>query len=254
MTRTTAPRPIDVEALFPGLAGHRRTTTRLHPRPGAPGVRDSHVGGPLLWPADEPWPVCEAPHKRGGGLRPAEIRAARAGLAEPAPRHKVSRLSPADPLPMLAVAQLFARDVPDLPAGPAGLDLLQVFWCPFDRHGPTGHGMHLHLRWRSCAEVREPLAEQPEPELVGSEGYLPEPCVLHPERVTEYEYIELLPGRLGRRVEAWEEDQEEREGAPTYMSDLSIAPGWRRAASPPGTSPVRASCTARPVPACWSRC
>nr|BEK63072.1 hypothetical protein KPHV_02990 [Kitasatospora purpeofusca] len=47
MTRTTPERPVDVERLFPELARYRRTATRLHPRPGAPGARDSSVGGPM---------------------------------------------------------------------------------------------------------------------------------------------------------------------------------------------------------------
>ncbi|MEU0600681.1 hypothetical protein ABZ484_20955 [Streptomyces sp. NPDC006393] len=51
---TTPPRPVDVTALFPELAPLARTATRLHPRPGSPTVHDSSVGGPLLWPADEP--------------------------------------------------------------------------------------------------------------------------------------------------------------------------------------------------------
>ncbi|MFD5393384.1 hypothetical protein ACFWJW_03955 [Streptomyces sp. NPDC127097] len=25
-------------------------------------MHDSSVGGPLLWPADEPWPHCDEPH------------------------------------------------------------------------------------------------------------------------------------------------------------------------------------------------
>lgn len=54
MTRTTPPRPVDIEAVFPALAAHRRTATRLHPRHGVPGAEDSSVAGPLLWPADEP--------------------------------------------------------------------------------------------------------------------------------------------------------------------------------------------------------
>ncbi|MYS07021.1 hypothetical protein GTW71_11375, partial [Streptomyces sp. SID6041] len=61
---TTPPRPFDVTALFPQLALLARTATRLHPRPGSPTVHDSSVGGPLLWPADEPWPYCEEPHDR----------------------------------------------------------------------------------------------------------------------------------------------------------------------------------------------
>ncbi|MFC9622794.1 hypothetical protein ACFTXM_23320 [Streptomyces sp. NPDC056930] len=54
MSRTTPPRPLDVEALFPELATYRGTITRLHPRPGRPDVAASSVGGPLLWPTDEP--------------------------------------------------------------------------------------------------------------------------------------------------------------------------------------------------------
>ncbi|MFC5927942.1 hypothetical protein [Micromonospora vulcania] len=59
MVRTTPPRPLDITALFPELREHSLTATRLHPRPGAPTVTDSSVGGPLLWPADEVWPVCD---------------------------------------------------------------------------------------------------------------------------------------------------------------------------------------------------
>ncbi|WP_329385192.1 hypothetical protein OG625_25025 [Streptomyces sp. NBC_01351] len=259
MSLTTPPRPLDVEALFPGLIGHRGTTTRLHPRAGSPSAADSHVGGPLSWPADERWPVCEEPHARGRGLRTEDVRARRLLLTEawsgrrPTPEeqarleelgreHVLPGLSDTDPLPMFAVAQLYRRDVPDLPAGPDGCDLLQVFWCPFDLHGPTGYGMNVHLRWRRSGEVREVLAEQPEPLLVGFDGYVPDPCVLHPEQVREYPYIELLPEGLRERVEEWEDAQEEAsyesEGDGdldgdgdgswvSYQSDLSVAPGWK---------------------------
>lgn len=225
MTFTTPPRPLDAEALFPGLAAHRATATRLHPRAGGPTARDSHVGGPLLWPTGEPWPVCDEPHRYGG--------------------------------PLLAVAQLYARDVPDLAPGPDGCDLLQVFWCPFDLHGPTGYGMHVRLRWRRSAEVCEVLAPQPQPGRVGFDGYVPEPCVLHPEQVTEYPYIELLTGELGERVQEWEDAQEEAayeaEGGdegeeaaawPSYQSDLSVAPGWKAGghAAWNGTGPGRMDC------------
>ncbi|MBZ9599815.1 hypothetical protein K7B06_32720 [Streptomyces erythrochromogenes] len=203
MIFTTPPRPLDIEALFPGLAAHRATATRLHPRAGRPTARDSHVGGPLLWPAEEPWPACDEEHRHSG--------------------------------PLLALAQLYSGDVPDLAAGPDGCDLLQVFWCPFDLHGPTGSGMHVRLRWRRSAEVRAILAPQPEPARAGFEGYLPAPCVLHPEQVTEYPYIESLTGELGERVEEWEDAREEAAyevededlALPSYQSDLSVAPGWK---------------------------
>ncbi|MFD7031388.1 hypothetical protein ACFWAR_25510 [Streptomyces sp. NPDC059917] len=261
MTRTTPPRPLDVEALFPGLAAHRGTTTRLHPRPGRPDASMSSVGGPLLWPADEPWPVCTDPHPHGRGRRPADIHRERRLLADawarhpdPGPteeerllleelrrRHRMvgengeRRGGEAEPLPMIGVAQLYRRDVPDLLAGPGDCDLLQVFWCPFDAHGEHRTGMLLDLRWRRSWEVAETMARPPEPEVVGSEGYVPEPCVLHPEQVVTYPFDGLLPEELCARIEAREEALEEAaEEAeveewdwPTYQFDLSIPPGWR---------------------------
>src|SRR5262245_40812923 len=111
MTRTTPSRPVDVEALFPEVAAYRREATRLHPRQGEPGIRDSSVGGPLLWPAHEPWPHCLDAHPKIG--------------FDP---------QPLGPVPLVPVLQLYAADVPDLPF-PPGTDLLQLLWCPYD-HGP----------------------------------------------------------------------------------------------------------------------
>ncbi|MEU2549917.1 hypothetical protein ABZ618_31600 [Streptomyces roseolus] len=82
MTRTTPPRPVAVEVLFPKLAAFRGVATRLHPRPGRPDASVSSVGGPLLWPAGELWPVCAEPHKRGSGYRVADIRRERQVLAD----------------------------------------------------------------------------------------------------------------------------------------------------------------------------
>ncbi|MFE5714098.1 hypothetical protein ACFQ7J_25175 [Streptomyces sp. NPDC056501] len=253
MTRTAPPRPLDVEALFPELAAHRGTTTRPHPRPGHPDVSASSVGGPMLWPADEPWPVCTEVHGRGVGRRPADIRRERDVMASAWARkpykgltveelrlveelrrdHHVPGVSENDPLPMLGLAQLYARDVPDLPAGPDGADLLQVFWCPFDAHRPTGHSMLLHVRWRRSAEVVDTLTSPPQPQVVGYEGYVPEPCELHPERVVTYPFAGLLPKELCERIYAWEEaleeaeEREDEDDPVAYQYDLSIPPGWR---------------------------
>ncbi|MGW6274168.1 hypothetical protein [Streptomyces sp. NPDC055060] len=276
MTRTTPPRPLDVETLFPELAAYRGTTTRLHPRPGSPDVTASSVGGPMLWPADEPWPVCPEAHPRKGGRRPADIHRSReilhrawatppySGpteedrrlLTELGRRHRLPGVSDTDPLPLIALAQLYRRDIPDLPPGPEGSDLLQVFCCPFDAHGPTRTGMLLHLRWRNSAEVGQVLVAPPQPEVVGSDGYVPEPCVLHPEQVVTYPFAGLLPEDLRDRIharedaldEAWEaayeEDEDAEEGGEgiegieeggeeeedeviRYQYDLSIPPGWR---------------------------
>ncbi|MFJ2419395.1 hypothetical protein [Streptomyces brevispora] len=272
MSRTTPSRPIDIERVFPDLAVYRRTATRLHPRPGAPEAGDSSVGGLLLWPADELWPVCRERHRRGYGERTADVRLRRRVLAEawsrvPAPgqrpgptdeegdvlrslkrgRH-APLLGETDPIPLLAVAQLFRRDVPDL-GGPTDHDLLQILWCPFDAH----HGRHepaVTLLWRRFSEVGDVLAVQPEPEVVGSEGYVPASCTLDPERVVEHPDIELLPDDLRERIDAWEGDEDDLdEDAVLYRSDLSVAPGWKAGgfASWHGTgrADVLCSCGAR---------
>ncbi|MEU0939911.1 hypothetical protein [Embleya sp. NPDC005971] len=255
MTRTTPPRPIDVEALFPELAAYRGTTTRLHPRPGSPQISAGSVGGPMLWPANEPWPVCSEAHSRGRGQRPVDIHRYRRVLAtawarnrapDPEERellkalhreHRISEASETDPLPMIGLAQLYRRDVPDLPTGPGGCDLLQVFWCPFKAHGPDRYDLALHLRWRRSSEVGEVLTLQPQPPVVESEGFVPEPCVLHPEQVVTYPFADpdFLPEDLCARIEAWDAAQEEAEqstdesaaGPTGYQYDLSIPPGWR---------------------------
>ncbi|WP_262056262.1 hypothetical protein [Streptomyces sp. STR69] len=256
MPRTTPPRPLDVEALFPELAAFRGTTTRLHPRPGRPDHSASSVGGPMLWLTHEPWPVCGEAHGRGRGRRPADIHCYRQVLASvwtreqvPGPtdeerellgelhrEHRVPRASETDPLPMIGLAQIYRRDVPDLPAGPGDCDLLQVFWCPFNAHGPGRYDLELHLRWRRSWQVGEVLTAPPQPLVVGSDGFVPEPCVLHPEQVVTYPFAGLLPEELCARIDAWEEALEEeaeqtadesRAEPLGYQYDLSIPPGWR---------------------------
>ncbi len=90
MTRTTPPRP-DVAAAVPELAAYARTATRLHPRPGAPGVGDSSVGGPLLWPAEEPWPVCTADHATAHRGKTYQELLIRQALRKPLPVDLPSR-------------------------------------------------------------------------------------------------------------------------------------------------------------------
>ncbi|MBW5485104.1 hypothetical protein [Streptomyces bambusae] len=304
MTRTTPPRPVDIEAVFPALAGHRRTSTRLHPRRGTPKAEDSSVAGPFLWPAGEPWPVCTAVHPKGTGHLLADVRRERRILEEArgreytederrtldaiAPGRHAPGLQDEDPIPMLAVAQLYARDVPDL-AGPEGCDLLQVFWCPFEVHGPD-RTIDVVLTWRRAQDVvGETLAGQPEPLVVGRAECVPNTCVLHPEQVVEHEYLGLLGEDLQEEIADWEErlldedEDEDEDGdgddaydsspAPSYateeeyeaamaaaraqeeyevdyMGDLSIAPGWKAGgfASWHLTDPAPVDCTSCGTP------
>ncbi|MFI8865701.1 hypothetical protein OG810_23700 [Streptomyces sp. NBC_01693] len=272
MTRTTPPRPLDVEAAFPALAAHRRTATRLHPRHGSPGVQESSVAGPLLWPADEPWPVCTAVHPKGTGHLLSDVRLSRRILEDSRGRERTEKerrllegMSEGDhvpelqddaPLPMLAVAQLYAHEIPDL-VGPEDHDLLQVFWCPFEVHGPD-RTIDVVLKWRRSTDVGAVLMPQPEPPVVGRRECVPAMCVVHPERVVEHEYLGLLEEELQEEIDEWEEarlaedDADAYSSAPpasyatyeeyeeamaaagaaeseeiNYMSDLSIAPGWK---------------------------
>ncbi|MGW3991111.1 hypothetical protein [Streptomyces sp. NPDC004830] len=256
MSFTTPPRPFDVTALLPGLAPLARTATRLHPRPGSPTPHESSVGGPLLWPAGEPWPHCEEPHDSDATdeLHPPDdirlLRRIRAAAAERRLRDSEAlAVTPEEleieqrlrkghpwfdgPIPMIPVAQLYARDVP-LPGSPPGADLLQVLWCPCD-HSEFAHP-RTALRWRSSTNVTDILDNPPEPPVIQFEWYLPQPCLLAPEQVTEYPSPLELSTELQRQlgdVSRWEAAglTWDSTGAETpqefYFRNLCHAPGWK---------------------------
>ncbi|MFD8983351.1 hypothetical protein [Streptomyces sp. NPDC059564] len=246
--RTTPPRPVDVTAVFPQLAPLARPAIRLHPRPGSPSPHDSSVGGPLLWPADEPWPYCDESHDQAGELYEAyEVRA-----GEDYEWHD-------GPNPMVPVAQLYVRDIPLLrPPGQA--DLLQVLWCPFEHEPdckpPTA------LFWRSSAEVTHTRAAPPGPFAVEYDGYVPRPSVLAPERITEYPNPMDLSKELRAPLNDWSRWQAAGSGVDSrwapypeefYGNELSLAPGWKAGGWPPWglTDPIArfcATCDAGMVP------
>jgi hypothetical protein len=248
MTRTTPPRPLDVVSLFPELAERARTATRLHPRPGNPTVHDSSVGGPLLWPVGEAWPTCSDEHEPYELTTLEDVRTRRRILAAawqrprapgtnlltPDEKAVVDRIDagydpallPVEPLPLIPLAQLYARDVPDLPC-PDGADMLQVLWCPFDEIMDARSAVH--LRWRRSASVRNLLMQPPEPAFVGQGYYVPEPCVLYPEQIIEYPAYHELDDKLAERIISRETElsRSPDEKQPGYRGDLSIAPGWK---------------------------
>nr|WSX50502.1 hypothetical protein OG409_17035 [Streptomyces sp. NBC_00974] len=126
----------------------------LTPSPGAPRPGETSIGGPLLWPAGEVWPVCAEPDEQDpvGG----------------------------DPVAMVPVAQLYRRDVPG-EWWPEGADLMQVLWCPnehWEARSPQAEGAPtVEVRWRIAAEVLEPVDG---PVFGGrfEEGLLPRPCTV----------------------------------------------------------------------------
>lgn len=224
------------------MAGLARTATRLHPRPGLPTVHDSSVGGPLLWPAEEPWPVRTPAYPPHGPLTTlADIRARRNLLTDAWARPRGPRenllteqeqeiidrinaghppeLMPEGPLPLIPVAQLYARDVPAL-SFPEGTNLLQILWAPFD--DIEGCSDAVQLRWRRSSDVTKALTAPPEPSYVTDTDHVPAPCVLHPEEVQEFPPPHLLNEEQDSRVTAWAKARSE-----DYWSDLSVAPGWK---------------------------
>ncbi|GLZ80698.1 hypothetical protein Afil01_55050 [Actinorhabdospora filicis] len=223
-----------LETAVPELAAHRATATRLRPTRGTPGVRDSSIGGPLLWPASEPWPHCHESHDDWAenvigwqhGVwtleQVATMRELSAGRVDDLPPADRARYDAAEagvpflvltggPVPLLSVAQVRRADVPDF-VGPDDADLMQVLWCPVDH--PDLWCPRVAVRWRREDEVGEILAAPPRP-VVGTEDYVPWACVLAPERVTEYEYAELLPAEVREKLDAW---------GGVYDP---IAPGWK---------------------------
>ena len=215
----TPPRPVDIAGVFPELAGQERPTVRLHPRRGRPGPRDSSIGGPVLWPAAEPWPRCDAGDRhvtrvfdpdagwpgrqRRGGFRVATD-----------PRHIAA--------PMVSAAQLFARDVQGLP-WPGGTDVCQVLWCPA-WHEPD-QGPRVRVRWRDSHDpgLDGPLAVAPPNDAdTAKVNYIPNPCSLSPEQVVDYPDWWELPEDLRQRIEAWEQD-----AGWIYAYHLGAAPGTK---------------------------
>lgn len=269
--RTTPPRPVDVTAVFPQLAPLARPAIRLHPRPGDPSRHDSSIGGPLLWPADEPWPHCDAPHEGGGQVLArvrVEQRVRARAAAHPDGTPGVSSYTPEEqaileqidwdferpdgPVPLLPVAQLYVRDIPVLrPPGQA--DLLQVLWCPFDH--PEMYMPRTAVFWRSAAGVTDILTSPPEPFDVEHEEYVPEPCVLAPERITEYPNSLELSEELREQLGDWSRWQAADAGVDSsyapypesfYHSNLSVAPGWKAGGWPQWgyTDPAPRQCPA----------
>ncbi len=206
--RPLAPLPFDIDAVFPELIGTAREVTLLYPRAGEPGQGDSSIGGPLLWPADEPWPMCAEP----GHYKPLD-----------------APVGP-EPVAMVPVVQLYARDVPGL-AFPVGTDLLQILWCPLV-HDDDQAAADPRLHWRSTAlTAAGAVAGEPPRPHTAEEEYLPRPCTLSPTPAKEYPNWDLPEGfgqLLNQRFDALREERgyDYFEVATTQQSKVGGYPGW----------------------------
>ncbi|MFE9245518.1 hypothetical protein [Nocardiopsis sp. NPDC006938] len=203
-------------AAFPELHEHGTPALLLHPHLASPGPQDSSVGGPFLWPADEPWPTC--PHG-----------------------HYVFGAPPEDgdvfydePLFLQGVVQLFARDLPPGHTLPGGAELLQVLWCPNDHPRPPdadGHELTpwFTLRWRHDLTGLAPVSDQPRPHTSVKSYGLP-PCALAIEEITDYPSEALLPEALAERVDEWESTAPESghvDPGTVYVDELAHRRGMK---------------------------
>ncbi|MEU7069999.1 hypothetical protein AB0B30_04455 [Streptomyces narbonensis] len=254
-------RPTPTQGVPASLAAYARPATLLRPTAGDPGPRDSSVGGPMLWPADEPWPVCRAPHvvrKRerlsegdrelwqeydrrmkarrrartpGASVMTEEEDAARTRIMDGAAaldlktweRIRTVSEHPRTPAPMIPVLQLRTQDVPDLPV-PEGTDLLQLLWCPDEHAEPPGQPRY----WGPNAELRYRASESVD-EPVGpprparaKDVYTPRPCVLAPIRVVDLPEEGDLPAEIVETAHAWAEAR-----GVAYARRLACLPGWK---------------------------
>lgn len=173
------PRPVDarVAAWFPELPPSAREATRLHPRRARPGVHDSSIGGPALWPSWDEWPEC-----------PWSSHGFHAGTEYPID----------DTVLMVPVLQLYRRDAPWVDF-PEDADLLQVLWCP-GKHASFNRPEPLVVWWDSASfdEALEVRSER------HRGRHVPEPCAITPERVLDLPAWTELDGEIGARREAFE--------------------------------------------------
>lgn len=254
-----------VEALtaaLPAFAEHIREATLLRPAPGTPGLADSSVGGPVLWPADEAWPVCTGPHlvtvrekltdeeretwqrmDRAMHARRLERRSqtyeftqeeadaqrrimAGAGSLDLVTWERVRRVprSSHPGIPMVPVLQLYARDVPG-DHWPPGRDVLQLLWCPKDHSGLTDQPGHFY---GPAVELVYRAASEvtdvldPPRPDEAQDIYLAAPCVLEPLRVSDLPDQDELPEELHESGEEWAEGQ-----GIEYHRGLACREGWK---------------------------
>jgi hypothetical protein len=191
MARRTRPPQQPIDARFPDLLPLQRVAVRLHPHrvavPLPPSA--SKIGGHILWPEEEPWPVCT---EREYALEPVT------------PPHPVAVtdlltgrsygptwIGPEDPRhtgTYLPVLQLRRADVPELPF-PDDSDLFQLVWCP--RLHEDDYQPRIRLYWRREREITHPRASFPRPLALTSDdaanSLVPRyECAVAPERIREY--------------------------------------------------------------------
>lgn len=182
---TTPPPDHNIEEIFEWLRGKGRQTIRLHPRENTDvSFSDSKVGGTVLWPNNEAWPHCQ--------------------------QHDSDFVS---------VLQLHSKDIPGI-VFPPNTDLLHILWCPND-HEECGSCPKLKLCWWRSDSLA-PHSLNPARVKAGNKEYLPKPCGISPECVTEYPSVYSLSTEQIKELSEWQEGDDT-----DYQSSLSVAPDFK---------------------------
>ncbi|MFE4457195.1 hypothetical protein ACFROC_07545 [Nocardia tengchongensis] len=221
MTRTSERPDVDLAEVVPGIDVYASPAVRLHPRPGQPEAWVSHIGGPLLWPAADPWPRCDARfcwhYLSDGPAGTSSVQPSRvSGLSVD---ERTDRLRASCDVPLTPLVQLYRADFPEI-AFPAGSDVLQLLW-----RGGFWDRDCIRAYWRDSASVFAVQAAPPVDVQVAVR-----PCVLDPERIIDFPWFEELPGDVLRRInDALGESaaEEGRPAAPALYHRLSAAPGFK---------------------------
>lgn len=194
---------------IPGLNDLVRTAIRLHPAPGEPRPDESHIGGPLLWPAGEPWPECPV-------TWPPDPDASDDGWTS---GHPLDEPVPA----MVSAAQFFRDDFPELPF-PEGADVLQVLFCTAVHESPHHRGPAVRLVWRDSSEVEDLADPPPVPETDGA-AFRPVPCLLEPCSIDELPRVRDFPAEIRSALGLPDGAVDDPEGWPE-LGQFSKIGGW----------------------------
>lgn len=145
---------------------------------------------------------------------------------------------------LVPVVQLRRADAPSAPF-PPGRDLLQVLWCPFD-HIDDDYCPLPQVHWRDSSSVTD-LATTPAAPAGAPDDYVPNPCVVHPEQVTDYPSWDMPPDLDAALADRFA--QLERDTGWKYQYHLAEAPGIKLGGYPGWTQdPVWPDC-----PSCGRR-
>ncbi|MEH6373961.1 hypothetical protein V7793_06365 [Streptomyces sp. KLMMK] len=257
-----APSAESLIAEVPAFAAHARTATLLRPSEGSPGVQDSSVGGPLLWPEDEPWPLCRAPHAvqvhekltdderetwqridqamkerrrlnpgRGYEVTEEEARIQQQIMAGASvldmvrwERTRWVEDTSRPGVPMVPVLQLYARDAPAAAPWRDGADVLQMLWCPTEHSDPPGQPRYWGpmVTLRYRSSSRAGALLDPPRPDRADDRYLPRPCVLDPVEVTDLPDQDEIAEDLHAEGDCWAEAH-----GVEYHRTLACRPGWK---------------------------